>query len=168
MSRMSRTIEVLSTVMQSRKIIPVIASMCALARIAYCALGDEQADRDRQESRYAAPRLDKEGEKLDYRKLLNSADQHLLPRRCRVSLSLYSKWDINLMTTYPDVSCRFARRRLLSALKDRDTADSERARSNVSLAITTRGIFSKETRLEFSKADLTVEEGVVVTTAALS
>lgn len=168
MSRINRTIEILSTIMQSRKTIPAIASAFALGRIAYCALGDEKADDDRNASRHTAPRLDKEARELDYRKLLNSADQHLLPRRCRASFSLYSKWDRNLVTTYPDASCRFVQSRLLSSLKNRDIDDHERARSNVSLAITTRGIFSKETRLEFNGTGLTVEQGVVVTTAALS
>ncbi|MBS0350132.1 MAG: hypothetical protein JSR33_02910 [Proteobacteria bacterium] len=168
MSRISNIIEVLSNVAQSRKTIPMIASVCILGRIAYCALGDEKADNDREQIRHSAPRLQKEGRKLDYRKLLNSADQNLLPRRCRASLSLYSTWNRNLITTYPDSSCRFAQERLLSALKNRETDDYERTRSHVSLAITTRGIFSKKTQLEFNGADLTVEQAVVVTTAVLS
>ena len=67
----------------------------------------------------------------------------------------------------PGCFMSFCSRRLLSALKNRGTDDYERARSNVSLAITTRGIFSKETRLEFNVAGLTVEQGIAVTTSAL-
>lgn len=94
MSRASRIIEVLSTVIQSRKTIPAIASVCALGRMAYCALGDEKADSNREKMSHFALRLDKEDRKLDYRKLLNSADEHLLPRRCPRN----KKWKIIVNT----------------------------------------------------------------------